>query len=170
MAQPRTQIAFLLAQLGAHAAEQFGARAAQLDLTRPQSGLLRLIGSRPGQSQRAVAEQLGTPPSRLVGLVDDLEARHLVERRRSAEDRRNYELHLTDAGTKVLRRLSAVAAEHEAAITAALTSDERARLDALLTKLAEAHGLRPGIHPGYRHLGDDGNAPRSGPDFAWRPT
>ena len=44
----RTDIAFLLAQLGAYAAERFGERAAALDFTRPQAGLLRLIGREPG--------------------------------------------------------------------------------------------------------------------------
>ena len=56
-------IAFLLAQLGAYAAERFGERAAALDFTRPQAGLLRLFSREPGQSQQAVA-RLGTPPSR----------------------------------------------------------------------------------------------------------
>jgi DNA-binding MarR family transcriptional regulator len=153
MAQSRTQIAFLLAQLGAQAAEQFGERAARLELTRPQAGLLRLMGRTPGQSQRALAEQLGTPPSRLVALVDDLENRGLVERRRSAEDRRHHELHLTAAGEETLRRLGAVAAEHEAAVTESLTPAERRTLNELLERLAAAHGLRPGVHPGYRHLG-----------------
>ena len=49
--------AFLLAQLGAYAAERFGERAAALDFTRPQAGLLRLISREPGQSQQAVARR-----------------------------------------------------------------------------------------------------------------
>ena len=36
----RTDVAFLLAQLGAYAAEGFGERAAALDFSRPQAGLL----------------------------------------------------------------------------------------------------------------------------------
>jgi hypothetical protein len=41
--QPRTGSAFLLAQLGAHAAAGFAARIAALDLTPAQAGLLRLM-------------------------------------------------------------------------------------------------------------------------------
>jgi DNA-binding MarR family transcriptional regulator len=148
----RTEVAFLLTQLGTFAAERFGERVAALDLTRPQAGLLRLVGRVPGQSQQAVAEQLGMPPSRLVALVDGLEDQSLVERRRSAVDRRHHALHLTDAGQQTLARLSGVAAEHEAAITAPLTDAERAALQALLGKLAAAHQLTPGVHPGYRHV------------------
>jgi len=54
-----------------------------LDLTPAQAGLLRLIAWQPGQSQQEVARTLGTPPSRLVLLVDRLEERGLIERRRN---------------------------------------------------------------------------------------
>ena len=48
--------------------------------------------------------------------------------------------------------LSQAAFEHEEAIGAPLTQAERAQLSKLLGKLAAAHGLVPGVHPGYRHL------------------
>ena len=158
----RTQIAFLLAQLGAHAAELFGQRAAAIDFSRPQAGLVRLIARAPGQSQQAVADQLGMPASRLVALVDDLEERGLVERRRNPDDRRHHALYLTDAGEQSMRQLGIVAAEHESAITTSLSATERDQLNALLTKLAAAHGLRPGIHPGYRALGRRDTKPADG--------
>ena len=151
----RTDIAFLLAQLGAYAAERFGERAAALDFTRPQAGLLRLISREPGLSQQAVARRLGTPPSRLVALVDGLEQRGLIERRRNPGDRRNYALHPTAAGEQAMAALGRASLEHEQAITAPLTPAERAQLSKLLGKLAAAHGLVPGVHPGYRHLSAD---------------
>src|SRR5256885_16172889 len=79
-ARQRANIAFLAAQLGAYAAERFGERTAALGFTRPQAGLLRLIRREPGQSQQADGRVLGTPPSRLVSLVDYLEGRGLVQR------------------------------------------------------------------------------------------
>ena len=112
----RTDVAFLLAQLGAYAAERFGERAAALDFSRPQAGLLRLISREPGQSQQAVARRLGTPPSRLVALVDGLEQRGLIERRRNPGDRRNYALHLTAAGEQAMADLSQASLEHEQAV------------------------------------------------------
>jgi len=150
----RTNIAFLVAQLGAYAAERFGERAAALDFTRPQAGVLRLISREPGLSQQAVARRLGTPPSRLVALVDGLEQRGLIERRRNPGDRRNYALHLTVAGEQAMAALSQASLEHEQAISAPLTQAERAQLSKLLGKLAAAHGLVPGVHPGYRSLSE----------------
>jgi DNA-binding MarR family transcriptional regulator len=149
----RTEVAFLLAQIGAYAAERFGERAGALDFSRPQAGLLRLISRGPGQSQQAVAAQLGMPASRLVALVDGLQSRGLVERRRNPDDRRHHALYLTDAGEQAMQLLGKVSAEHESAIVAPLSAAERSQLNALLAKLADAHGLRPGIHPGYRHVG-----------------
>ena len=151
----RTGTAFLLAQLGSYAAERFGERARALDFTRPQAGLLRLISREPGQSQQAVARRLGTPPSRLVALVDGLEQRDLIERRRNPGDRRNYALYLTPAGEQAMAGLAQAADDHDEEISAPLTPAERAELHKLLAKLAATHGLLPGVHPGYRHLAAD---------------
>jgi DNA-binding MarR family transcriptional regulator len=142
--------AFLLAQLGAHAAARFAERIAELDLTPAQAGLLRLIARSPGQSQQAFAAQLGTPPSRLVLLVDALEQRGLLERRRNSDDRRHYALHLTADGTRFMTQLGRLARAHEDDICTGLSADERAQLHDLLERLATRQGLAPGIHPGYR--------------------
>ncbi|MFR9804973.1 MarR family winged helix-turn-helix transcriptional regulator [Pseudonocardia sp. RS010] len=144
--------AFLLAQLGAYAAGRFAERVAELDLTPPQTGLLRVIGAGPGQSQQALARLVGTPPSRLVALVDGLDERGLVERRRNPDDRRLHALHLTEAGEALLRRVAEVARAHEDAICGPLDEADRARLRELLAGLAAAHGLTPGVHPGYRRI------------------
>jgi DNA-binding MarR family transcriptional regulator len=144
--------AFLLAQLGAHAAGRYAEKVAALELDPAQTGVLHLIARRPGQSQQALADQLGVAASRVVALVDGLESRGLLARQRSATDRRNYELHLTDDGQALLTRLREVAVAHEKDMTTALSADERATLVELLQKVADQQGLTPGVHPGYRRL------------------
>jgi DNA-binding MarR family transcriptional regulator len=146
----RTGSAFLLAQLGAHATRRFTERIAELDLTPPQTGLLRVIARRPGESQQTLAAELGTPPTRLVALVDGLEQRGLIERRRNPQDRRLYAVFLSDAGKKLMRSLAEVAMAHEDDVTSALSAEERATLFDLLSRVAEKQGLAPGVHPGYR--------------------
>jgi len=142
--------AFLLAQVGAHAAALFAERIKALDLTPAQAGLLRLIAWQPGQSQQAIASTLGIPPSRLVLLIDNLEERGLVERRQNPEDRRHHALHLTDLGGDFMRQLATVGAAHEEDICTGLDVDERAQLHDLLERLAARQGLTTGVHPGYR--------------------
>ncbi len=153
--QPRRDggVAFLLAQLGAHAAAAFAERVLTLGLTPPQAGVLRRLGQFPGQSQRELADALGMHAPRLVALIDELEDRGLVARDRDPHDRRNYAITLTDDGRRVLAELARVAREHELAITTALDDDERAQLLALLGRLAEEQGLTPGVHPGFRRIG-----------------
>lgn len=144
--------AFLLAQLGAWAAAGFAERIGELGLTPPQTGLLRAVALSPGRSQQALAEHLGTPPSRLVALVDGLEDRGLIERRRNTGDRRLHALHVTVAGTALLRQVGRVAAAHDDAVCAGLDDAARATLRETLGRLAAQHGLTPGVHPGYRRL------------------
>ena len=146
----RTGNAFLLAQLGAHAAARFAAQISGLSLTPAQAGLLRLVAWAPGQSQQALAGQLGTPPSRLVLLVDGLQERGLIERRRNPDDRRHCALFLTEAGGRFMRELGQAGRAHEADLMTGLTGEEQAVLHDLLSRLAEAQGLVTGVHPGYR--------------------
>jgi DNA-binding MarR family transcriptional regulator len=148
-----TGVAFLLAQLGAHAARRFGERIADLGLTPPDAGMLRKIADDPGISQQALAEHLGIMPSRMVALLDELESKKILVRKRSVRDRRNYALALTERGRQVLSELSRIAAEHEEALCAALSEEEKLQLRDLCRRIAEQQGLKPGVHPGYRHLG-----------------
>jgi DNA-binding MarR family transcriptional regulator len=129
--------AFLLAALGAHAAASFAERIAALDLTPPQTGLLRAIAATPGQSQQALAQLLGTPPSRLVGLVDSLADRGLVERRRNPADRRRYDLLLTDSGRAALAEAETVATKVETAFFDGLDESERVALQGVLARIIE---------------------------------
>jgi DNA-binding MarR family transcriptional regulator len=144
--------AFLLSQLGAHAAQQFADRVAELDLTPAQAGLLRMLVQAPGRSQRELAEMLGMPPSRFVPFADGLQERGLIERRRKPDDRRVYSLTLTDKGLELLARLRVVAKTHEEQICQALTPDEHQQLIGLLRRIADQQRLTPGVHGGYRRL------------------
>jgi DNA-binding MarR family transcriptional regulator len=155
MARPDVPVAgaaFLIAQLGAHAAEQFARRLAEHGLTPPQAGILRLIMTSENINQQALAERLGILPSRVVAFIDDLERRELIRRERDSSDRRANVLVLTDAGRSALRSIRTVASAHDKSLCAALDDDERAELVTLLSKMAAAEGLTPGVHPGYRSI------------------
>jgi DNA-binding MarR family transcriptional regulator len=144
--------AFLLAQVGAHAAVKFAERLEPLDLTPAHAGILRLVHAWAGLSQQALGTELRVLPSRLVALIDELEHRGWVERRDHPTDRRSYALYLTDAGRDLLKDVGQVAREHQKALCAALTDTERATLASLLQRIAEEQGLRPGVHPGFSRL------------------
>jgi len=143
--------AFLLTQIGALVSLEFGERIAKYDLVPQHAGIVRMLRMVPGLSQRALAERMGMLPSRLVALVDELEAKGLVERRQDRDDRRTHALHLTEAGAKVAQTISTVGMEVDADVCASLSAEEKAQLTSLLARIADQQGLAPGVHPGYSY-------------------
>src|SRR3954452_3335596 len=105
---------FLLAQLGTHAHRRLAERLAGLDLHPRHFGMLSHLAASEGRSQQALSIALRIHRSAVVALVDDLEHRGLVERRRDPVDRRAYTLYLTPPGRDVLADLERIAEEHEA--------------------------------------------------------
>ena len=144
--------AFLLAQLGAHAARRFAERVAELDLEPPHVGILRTIAQRPPMNQRTLADLLSIAPAKLVELLDRLEKKDLLERVDHPEDRRSYALRLTAKGARMLESIKTAARDHDNEICKGLDKDERAKLHELLVRVADENGLVPGVHPGFRNV------------------
>ena len=148
----RPRVAFMLAQIGAHATAKFADLLIPLKFTPPQAGILGVISRQNALSQQALADLLGMFPSRLVLMLDELEQAGLIERRPHNSDRRVYALHLTAQGKKALQAITRVARQHEDTLCAALNASERETLTQLLSRIANEQQLRPGVHPGYRRL------------------
>jgi len=152
MQRTKAPLAFLLAQVGAHAAMRFGERISRLNLTPPDAGILRMLGASGGLSQQELSSRLGIHPSRLVAILDALEEQRLVERQPNADDRRQYALHLTEKGHGMLSEISRIGRAHLESLCASLTTAEREQLGELLQKIATEQGLSPSVHPGYRRM------------------
>ena len=107
-----------------------------LDLAPMQLRAMREIASAPGRSQGVVAAALGIGRAAMVGLVDRMVRRDLIERRPTPGDRRGTLLVPTEAGRQRLASAEAALADHEAALLASLTEEERAVLDRILDVIA----------------------------------
>jgi DNA-binding MarR family transcriptional regulator len=147
---------FLLAQLGSHAAAKFSERLEPLGFAPHHAGILRILAQNPGVSQQDLAKTLNMHASRLVGILDELQQRNLLERRPSDRDRRLYALHLTANGEKALRQIGETAREHHHAMMTGLSHDQQKHLAELLEIILQNQGLNRGVHPGYRRLGSTG--------------
>lgn len=146
----RFGVAFLLTQLGSRSAERYAASLTELQMSPPLAGVMRLLRAESGLSQQQLADRLGSPPSRVVGYLDDLQAKGWVTRSQGPTDRRVNVIALTEAGRTAFERVAQLSREHELKVTAGLDDDEYEALKALLQKLATTSGLSPGVHPGYR--------------------
>lgn len=141
-------VGFLLSQLGFEVAGRFQKLMAEVEIEPRQFAVMRAIQAAVGRSQNAVGEWLRIPPSSMVGLIDQLEARGLVERRPHPTDRRARTLHITAHGTKILDEATGLAMGLEQTICEGLTSAVRSDLLDRLTQIATNLGLIQGLHPG----------------------
>ncbi|WP_433757601.1 MarR family winged helix-turn-helix transcriptional regulator [Nocardia sp. CA-135398] len=146
--------AFLFGQLGFHVAQRFTDLLAPLGISPRHYGTLRILRANDGQSQQQLCEAQRIHRNVMVGLVDELEKRGLVERRKHPTDRRAHAVYLLPAAHELLTRAEAIVTGLDADVTAALAPDERATLVELLQRTAAANGLIPGIHPGLARPAD----------------
>jgi DNA-binding MarR family transcriptional regulator len=105
------------------------------ELSPGRVGILLLLEANPGVTQSGLARAVSLDRSTMVGVVDMLESRRLIERRRG-EDRRTNGLWLTKEGKALVARLKRRILKHERRVAARLSDLERAQLLALLEKLS----------------------------------
>ena len=133
---------FLMKRLGFAARERALEAYEETGLGPYHHAVLIVLGEESRETQGAIADALGYDRGQLVGLLDELEERGFVERRRDPGDRRRHLVRLTPDGKQMLRRLRSLAGKIEDEFLAPLSDEERASLHAFLLRLAEKHEPR----------------------------
>lgn len=128
--------AYLLHRLGADATRLLAVELQPLGLRPRHFAAFHTLASEGGCSQRTLGAALGMDPNSVVVVIDDLQQRGLVERRRDPNDRRRYALYLTDAGRDMLEQVRAAAATVEQAMLAPLDPAQREAIRGMLTTIA----------------------------------
>jgi MarR family transcriptional regulator, lower aerobic nicotinate degradation pathway regulator len=138
----RSSPAYLLKRLAMAIKERTAAALEGSGLSPYDHGILALLDEEPPETQATIADALGYDRSHLVGVLDDLEERGLIERRRDPSDRRRQVVTLTPAGKEALTRIRTVAKRVEEEFFEPLDAAERGTLLELLTQLAGHHDAR----------------------------
>jgi DNA-binding MarR family transcriptional regulator len=88
-------------------------------------------------TQTGLAERLSIDRSAMVAVVDELEVKGLVERRRSTGDRRTVPVHVTKLGSQTASKARAVTDASNERIFAGFTSQDQELFYDFLVRMAD---------------------------------
>lgn len=127
---------FLLARANALALQVGNAALATHGLRVRSYSVLALAASEPPPSQRELAEHLRLDPSQVVALVDELQAKGLVDREPDLSDRRAKVVRITAAGRRVFAAAEQDVRSAQSRLHERLTVTQRGALTDILHALA----------------------------------
>jgi DNA-binding MarR family transcriptional regulator len=132
MSNPPT-LGFVLHEVARLLKRSFERKAKALGLTRSQWQTLVYLNVHEGIHQGALADILEIESITLVRILDKLEARGLIERRRHPTDRRMWQLYLRDAARPLITEMQAIGNVTRAEALAGVSAADRDRLLKILT-------------------------------------
>jgi len=128
-----------------------GVYAERFSLTIPEWRIMAVLGQRPGQTADEIGQATEMDKVTVSRAVARMRDKGYLAREVSVEDRRRYNLTLTDSGLAVYARVVPLALSIEAEVLDGLTEKDRRCLDSILGKLerrvaeiADAHAKDEG--------------------------
>jgi DNA-binding MarR family transcriptional regulator len=100
--------------------------------------VLTALAEQPVRAQAALAQSIGADKSRIIGVLDELQERGLIERQPDPADRRVRLLALTEAGRRLRESVrSDIQRQEEKRVLSALPDEDRAAFIRALRILSE---------------------------------
>tara|TARA_R110000868_G_scaffold33856_7_gene122591 strand:- start:35 stop:532 length:498 start_codon:yes stop_codon:yes gene_type:complete len=129
---PDQSLGFMVADVSRLMRREFNRRSQELGLSQSQWRALAFLSRQQGINQTTLADRLEIQPMTLVRLVDQLQESGWVVRTPDPEDRRAFQLHLTDKAAPLLERMWKIAAETQDHALTGLSGDDTQALLASL--------------------------------------
>jgi DNA-binding MarR family transcriptional regulator len=133
----------LLVKIGRAAERWFAEALKPTGLTPKHVGVLFQVDACP-TSQQALIDSIGVDPSKLVGILNDLEEEGLILRRRDPDDRRRHIVELSKEGRARLGVARQAADTVDERLFAGLDAEERKQLRGVLAQVADSSGVLQG--------------------------
>lgn len=141
----RRDLSRKLTVIARHLRNRFDQSVTKLGVTRSQWTLIAVVASRPGLTQRTIAEVLEISEAAAGRLIDRLCAEGMLERKARSDDRRAYSVYLTDAASPYLETLGGIARRNEEETFSGLSEDQLEMLDGLLALVYTNVAARGGV-------------------------
>jgi DNA-binding MarR family transcriptional regulator len=135
MAPLNSYLPYLLNRAGARIAAAFSEEVRPLGATLQVWRVLAALREGDGRRMGDLSETTSIEVSTLTRLVDSMEKKGLVARRRDAGDARVVALHVTPAGRRLTQRITPIAERYESVALAGFTAAEADILKAALRRL-----------------------------------
>lgn len=105
-----------------------------LGLTSPQFDIIATLGNTPGMTCREIGERTLITKGTLTGILDRMEAKGLLSRIVSNEDRRSFTVKLTRAGQACFEKVFPAHLTHMDRFFAQLSAEDRAVIEASMAR------------------------------------
>ena len=128
----------LIHRLHRIARRQSEAALAPMGLRPRQAVALMILRDHGALTQATLGEALRLDPANLVGLLNELEERGLLDRRRDPDDRRRHIVELTPEGGEAVTRAEHALADVQDHVLAGLDEEQRCTLHGLLARAVES--------------------------------
>jgi DNA-binding MarR family transcriptional regulator len=126
---------YLLNRAGAKIADAFGKVTRQHGINLQMWRVLAALHEQDGQSVGSLAQHTSIEISTLSRLLDQMQNKRLLSRRRDGQDQRSVTIHATAAAVAITEKLIPVALTYEAKALAGLEAREARALKATLRRL-----------------------------------
>jgi MarR family transcriptional regulator, multiple antibiotic resistance protein MarR len=110
---------------------------ATLDISAPQYIVLSSLWYRDPESSARICKDLSYDPGAMTRMVDRLEAKGLVQRRRCPDDRRLVNIEITEAAQALMPKMRACSIKVLNRLLRGFSADEVHLLERLLARLVE---------------------------------